>query len=192
MKRLSVPLLLLATLCAACGSKGGDAAQPAPSATLLIQSRGVPVTLQAAVRKANFAPFIPSAQIAGVALLPPLSDDPAKRRYAGIGIEYESNGDALLLSQWPRAGFDIAVGPVDATSRPCTPVVYKPDGLLWTTRNGRVMTLQPDGDVLPSRVQREAERLLRAGACGQRTRSLSRPLRAPGSPSASLPRRSAS
>lgn len=193
MRLVAAPLIVMAVLCAACGSsKSSDSAQPAPSPTLLIQSRGVPVTLQAAVRKANFAPFIPSAQIAGVGLLPPLSDEPSKRRYVGIGIEYESNGDAMLLSQWPRAGFTIAVGPVDATSRPCTPVAYKPDGLLWTTHDGRVMTLQPDGTVLPSRVQREADRLLRAGACGRRIKTLSRPLPAPRRPSASLPRQSAS
>jgi hypothetical protein len=192
MKRLAVPVIALAVVCSACGGsggKGGDSAQPAPSPTLLIQTRGVPVSLETAVRKAKFAPFIPSAQIAGVALLPPLSDDASKNRYVGIGIEYESDGDALLLSQWPRAGFDIAVGAMDATSRPCAPVAYKPDGLLWTTRDGRVMTLQPDGTVLPARVQREAGRLLRAGACQRRTRTLSRPLP---SPSVSLPRRSAS
>lgn len=192
MKNAALPVLAALLFLAACGGKDGDSAQPAPSPTLLIQSRGVPVTLEAAVRKANFPPFIPPAQIVSVALLPPLNDDEPKRRYVGIGIEYESDGDALLLSQWPRAGFDIAVGSSDATSRPCAPVVYKPDGLIWTTRDGRVMTLQPDGTVLPSRLAREADRLLRAGACERRAKSLSRPLPSRSTPSASSPRRSAS
>lgn len=176
MKLAAVCVLALTAMCAACGGNAAqDAATPQPSVTLLIESRGVPVPLEAAVRKARFAPFIPSPQIASVALIPPLSDADGKRRYAGIAIEYESGGDALLLSQWPRAGFDIAVGAFDATSRPCAPVAYKADGLLWTTRDGRVMTLQPDGTVLPSRLQREADRLLRAGACDRRIRT-SRPL----------------
>jgi hypothetical protein len=169
MRFALVPLLAVAALCTGCG--GGGQPAPAPSPTLLVQGRGAPTSLQDAVRKANFPPFIPSAQIVGVAALPPLSDDEKKRRFIGIGIEYESNGDALLLSQWPRAGFNIAVGTDDITSRPCAPVAYKPDGLLWTTRNGRVMTLQPDGTVLPARIAREADRLLRAGACGQEPRA---------------------
>ncbi|HEY9180116.1 MAG TPA: hypothetical protein VIO32_05315 [Candidatus Baltobacteraceae bacterium] len=192
MKIAAVPLLLMAALCAACAAKdGGYSAQPQATPALLIQSRGVPVTLAAAVRKADFAPFVPPAQIVSVALLPPLSDEESKRRYVGIGMEYENDGDALLLSQWPRAGFHIAVGSADVTSRPCAPVAYKPDGLLWTTRDGRVMTLQPDGTVLPSRIGREAARLLRAGACGRRTRSFFRPLPSRPTPSVSSPRRSA-
>jgi hypothetical protein len=166
MRLALVPFLAIALLCAGCGG-GGDQPTPAPSPTPLVESRGVAMSLQDAVRKARFSPFIPSAQIVGVAALPPLSDDDKKRRLVGIGIEYESSGDALLLSQWPRAGLHIAVGTADVTSRPCAPVAYKADGLLWTTRNGRVMTLQPDGAVAPARIAREAGRLLRAGACGQ-------------------------
>ena len=192
MKPAAVPLLAFAALCAACGGNAAqDTATPAPAQTLLIESRGVPVTLAAAVRKARFAPFIPSPQIVKVALIPPLSDADEKRGYVGIAIEYESGGDALLLSQWPAAGFDIAVGAFDATSRPCAPIAYKADGLLWTTRDGRVMTLQPDGTVLPSRIRREADRLLSAGACARRIRT-SRPLPVRSSPAVSSPRQSAS
>lgn len=186
--------MAVAVLCA-CAGKGNDASAqqtPQPSATMLISARGVVMPLTAAVRKITFAPFIPSAQIAGVAVIPPLSDDDGKR-FPGVAIEYESNGDALLLSQWPRAGLDIAVAGFDATRRPCAPVAYKPDGLLWTTRDGRVMTLQPDGVVAPSRIAREASRLLRTGACGRtRTRTPSRPLPPRWPPSVSSPRRSAS
>lgn len=176
MKLRAVPLIAALALCAACGGKSPDAQSPAtpqPSVRLLIESRGVTMPLTAVVRKIRFAPFIPSAQIAAVAAIPPLSDD-EKKRNPGVAIEYESGGDALLLSQWPREGIDIEVGGINATSRPCAPVAYQADGLLWTTRNGRVMTLQPDGAVAPSRIAREAGRLLRAGACEGRT-TLSRP-----------------
>ena len=193
MKLRVLSLAAALAFCSACAGKGGDAqapASPQPSVTLLISSRGVVMPLTQAVRHISFAPFIPSAQIASVAVIPPLNDNEDKRA-PGVGIEYESKGDALLLSQWPRAGLDIAVAGFDATSRPCAPVAYKPDGLLWTTRDGRVMTLQPDGTVAPSRIAREATRLLRAGACG-RARIPSRPLPSRRSPSVSSPRQSAS
>lgn len=160
---------------------------------MLIESRGVTMPLAQAVRKLSFPPFIPSAEIASVALIPPLNDDEDKRE-PGIALEYERDGDALLLSQWPRKGIEIVVAGVDATSRPCAPVAYKPDGLLWTTRDGRVMTLQPDGAVAPALVAREVDRLLRAGACQRRTKATlsPRPLPSRSYPSVSWPRRSAS
>jgi hypothetical protein len=197
--RFRAALLAALTLCTACG--GGKDAQtqsppsPQPSArALLIDSRGVVMTLADAVKTVRFVPFIPSAQIIGVAVIPPLSDAADRNAQPGLAIEYESRGDALLLSQWPRTGFDIRIGATSASSRPCAPVAYKADGLLWTTRDGRVMTLQPDGTVLASRITREADRLLHAGACGRaRIRTLSRPLPAPVVPSrvVSSPRRSA-
>lgn len=193
MKLRAVLLLAAFALLCACGRAGDatDARTPRPAVTLLISSRGVTMRLEQAVRKLTFAPFIPSAQIASVALIPPLSDDEDKRA-PGVAIEYESGGDALLLSQWPPTTLDIAVAGFDATSRPCAPVAYKSDGLLWTTRDGRVMTLQPDGAVAPSRVAREVDRLLRAGACKRRTgATLFRPLPSRRSPSAFSPRRSA-
>ena len=194
MKLRALSLLAAVLLCSCAGKAGSahDPQTPGPAPTLLVASRGITMPLRNAVRYLNFAPFIPSAQIAGVAVIPPLSDD-EKKRAPGIAIEYDDGGDALLLSQWPREGLRIAVGGFDATSRPCAPVAYKPDGLLWTTRNGRVMTLQADGTVAASRVAREAGRLLRAGACERRTTTRI-PLRfrpSPPSRAASLPRRSA-
>lgn len=193
MKRRAALLAALA-LCAACGGKGAQTrSTPLPQASareLLIDSRGVVMSLADAVKTVRFVPFIPSAQIISIAVIPPLSDAADRNAKPGMAIEYESGGDALLLSQWPRDGLQIDVGTTSTTSRPCAPVAYKADGLLWATRNGRVMTLQPDGTVPASRIEREANRLLRAGACGRRTRTLFRPLPTP--PRAvSLPRRSA-
>lgn len=194
--KLRIALLALLAVCTACGGKNAQTQtpqSPAPSArALLIESRGVVMPLADAVKTVRFVPFIPSAQIISVAVIPPLSDSADRNARPGLAIEYESGGDALLLSQWLSGGLNISVGSENATSRPCAPIAYKADGLLWTTRDGRVMSLQPDGTVLASRIAREADRLLRAGACGKaRTRSLSRPLPAP--PRAvSSPRRSAS
>lgn len=169
--------LLSCALAAGCGGKTSAPEDTAsPQATgMLIASRGAVMPLAVAVRQIGFVPFIPSEQIAAVAAIPPLSDAKDRAAPPGLAIEYESHGDALLLSQWPRAGLNIAVGGSDVTDRPCAPVAYRADGLLWTTRNGRVMTLQPDGIVDASRIWREADRLLHAGACGRPARTFSRP-----------------
>jgi hypothetical protein len=130
---------------------------PKPMATMLADARGVSVPLTVAVKQIAFRPMVPDAQIADVALIPPLGGTD-RRESHGIAIEYARAGDALLLSEWPRLGFNV-------TRRPCAPVAYKPGGYLWTTRNGLVMTLQSDGAVAPSRIVREVHRLLRSGAC---------------------------
>lgn len=196
MKLCVLSLLAAVVLCSGCAAKGGDPHRertPKPAPTLVIEARGVTMSLAQAVRTARFTPFVPHATLAAAAVIPPLSDDERKRG-PGIAMEYISEGHALLLSQWPREGLQIAVGADDLTSRPCAPVAYKPDGLLWTTRDGRVMTLQPDGTLEASRIAREARRLLRAGACGgRRTKTLPRLLLPPRrSRVVSLPRQSAS
>jgi hypothetical protein len=87
-----------------------------------------------------------------------------------LAIEYANGGDALLLSQWPRPEFPLTENGVDLTRSPCAPVAYKADGLIWTTRNGLVMTLQPDGTAQTSRLAREADRLMRAAGCRKKGR----------------------
>jgi hypothetical protein len=169
MRASQVTALLFTALAAGCGAANhaGESRTPAPASTLLIQSRGEVMPLRDAVHQIAFRPFLPSLQIAQIAVIPPLGGIDSRKSH-GIAIEYESAGDALLLSQWPRAGFAIRVASLDLDTRPCTAVTYKTDGYLWTTRNGLVMTLQPDGTVAPSRIAREAHRLLRAGACMDR------------------------
>jgi hypothetical protein len=152
--------LMLALGVSACApARQSTAAQPTPkpSATLLIDARGVSMRLEDAVKQIAFRPLIPGNQIVSVALIPPLGGVD-RRESHGMAIEYASAGDALLLSEWPRLGFRV-------TESPCAPVAYKTDAFVWTTRNGLVMTLQPDGAVAASRVMREVRRLMRAGAC---------------------------
>lgn len=120
--------------------------------------------LQNAVREIAFRPYVPSGTLLEVAVIPPLGGKDA-RESRGIAMEYAGVNEAMLLSQWPRRGFDVAVGGIDLTGRPCAPVAYKNDALLWTNRHGRVVTLQPDGIVPRAGMEREARRLIAAGAC---------------------------
>lgn len=155
----SAGLLLFAVLCLSACAPHESSAQntPAPAATPLIDARGVSMPLRDAVKQIAFRPLLPGSQIVSVALIPPLGGTDSLRSH-GVAIEYANAGDALLLSEWPRMGFDI-------TRSPCAPVAYRSDAFIWTTRNGLVMTLQPDGSVTPARVLREVRRLLQTGAC---------------------------
>ena len=144
--------------------------------------------LALAVRSLQFRPFVPRAQVVQVAVIPPLNVNQQKNH--GLAIEYVAGGTALLLSQWPRAGVDLASSALDLTRRPCAPVAFKADGLIWTTRNGLVMTLQPDGTAPPSRVAREAQQLFADGACGSGARTSPRPRTQ--TPAVSSPRQSVS
>lgn len=148
-------LLLFAAGCA--HAQRTPAPSPESTMPLLLDSRGVRVPLESALKQIAFRPFIPGPQVAAVALVPPLGGED-RRESHGVAIEYANAGDALVLSEWPRLGFEV-------TGSPCAPVAYKPDGLLWTTRNGLVMTLQADGTVKPSRIVHEVHRLFQAGAC---------------------------
>lgn len=159
----SALLLALLTGCAA-GTGSNAQATPQPQATMLIESRGVVTPFTAAVKSIAFRPIVPSSQMAAVALIPPISGEDSRKTH-GLAIEYAGRGDALLLSQWPRPNVAIEVDGTDITARPCAPVAYKTDGLIWSTRSGLVMTLQPDGKVPLSRLAREAHRLLAAGGC---------------------------
>ena len=120
--------------------------------------------LEDAVRRIGFRAFVPSAQLAAIAVIPPLGGDDT-RQDRGIAFEYDAEGDALLLSQWPEQHFQIVVGKNDLTRLTCAPVPFKADGFIWTTHSALVMTLQPDGKVAPTRVAREARRLIASGAC---------------------------
>lgn len=157
--------LALALLTGCAHGSGSHAAQtPNPISTLLIESKGVTMPLQLAVHTLAFRPFIPGSQIVQVAVIPPLNVD--RQKDHGLAIEYAAGGSALLLSQWPRASFRVAAeGDGGVAGRPCSPAAYDADGLIWTTRNGLVMTLQPDGTVPASHLASEARRLLEAGAC---------------------------
>lgn len=111
--------------------------------------------LQSALRKIGFRPFLPSSEIARIAVIPPLGGEDS-RQNRGIAIEYRQGNRRLLLSEWPRQRF---------AGTPCAVRAYKADGAIWITRAGLVMTLQPDGRVSTNRVFSEAGRLVKSAGC---------------------------
>jgi hypothetical protein len=160
MARLGIALLLL--LLVACARHEAQAAATPPP--LLLDERGTTMPFEQAVTHIAFRPYVPSSQVLAYAVLPPLGDlDTDAHR--GLGIEYVSRRNAMVLSQWPRQKFTIAFGKPGSSTDACSPVHYATNALAWTTSQNVVMTLQPDGDVTPAGVDDEARRLIRAGAC---------------------------
>ena len=132
---------------------------------LLIDERGVSMTLEQVVTKISYRPWIPPRQAIKFAVIPPLgeTDTPAHR---GIAVEYVAGTQPMLLSEWPKQNFTLLfLHNQDISFKPCTVVHYKPDGVAWTSRRNLAMTLQPDGTSDPKKVEIEAGRLIAAGAC---------------------------
>lgn len=185
--RLLTAATLLLSLCG-CAKffHGTSAASPAPSP--LFQTRGTAVSLSEAVHRIAFRPYLPQRRLIGVALIPPLGG-PDLHTSHGIAIEYARGSHRLLLSEWPRRGFDVRTGAAAIAATPCTAVFYAPQSLMWATRNGLVMTLQPDGHVAAGSISSEARNFIARGACGP-SRSSGSPAR-PRRRASSSPRRSA-
>ncbi len=132
---------------------------------MLIDARGVVMPQDQAASEISYKPWIPPRKILKFAVIPPLGDlDTPDHR--GIAIEYQEPSSAMLLSEWPKQHFTLLFQHgEDITSTPCMVVHYKSDGVAWTTRGKLAMTLQPDGNVNPKEIDREAQRLIAAGGC---------------------------
>lgn len=154
-------LLAAAALCACAGRQSPPAQTPPP---LLIDERGTTMPFEQAVTHLSFRSYVPSSQVLAYAVLPPLggADTDANR---GLGVEYVAGSDAFLLSEWPKQHFAVAFGQARLGLEPCTPVHYSAQAVAWTTPSNLVLTLQPDGMAPAAAVDREAHRLVRAGAC---------------------------
>lgn len=158
MRRILIAAAIALSACG--GGHKGDSDATAPP--LLIDGRGTTMPLEQVVTHIAFRPYVPAQAIA-FAVLPPLGDlDTNEHR--GIGIEYQAGRNAMLLSEWPKQGYSIAFGGTGVLSE-CRVVHYSTTSVAWTTPGNLVMTLQPDGPVNASEVDREAQRLIRAGAC---------------------------
>ena len=147
----------------ACGGKAPEE-QHEPAA-LLLDARGIIMPLAKAEKNVALRPFLPVRKPLAFAVIPPLGgpDLPSTR---GIGIEYATpNGDRFVLSQWPKQNYDLNFILRNITSTPCVPVRFMQTNLAWTTKRGLLMTLLPDGTLSGSVLAREAQRLLRHGAC---------------------------
>jgi hypothetical protein len=166
MRLLRVAVVFVFALAAAgCAHKSGGADAQASLPPMLIDDRGVVMPLEQAVTKISYKPWIPPRQILKFAVIPPLGDlDTPDHR--GIAIEYQYNGQSLLLSEWPKQNFTLLfLHGEDITLTPCKIAHYKADGAAWTTKSRLAMTLQPDGNISPKDVDAEATRLMAAGAC---------------------------
>ncbi|MFN2448572.1 MAG: hypothetical protein ABR508_02095 [Candidatus Baltobacteraceae bacterium] len=158
----------LAALALAACAAPAHAPRPSPSPLpMLIESRGIVMPLAQARANIAFAPFIPPGRVLAVAAIPPLGGSDSRRTH-GIALEYEKTGRRMLLSQWPLGELRINAAGWDAVHRPCAPIAFKADGLLWATRNGLVMTLQPDGAVSGPHLASESRGLLGASHCLRR------------------------
>ncbi len=162
----SLGLLVTSTLLLALvACHRGQTAATASLPPMLIDDRGISMPLEDAVTKISYRPWIPPGQILKYAVIPALggADIPENR---GIAIEYEIDGKAMLLSEWPKQNFTLLfLRAQDITGKPCEIAHYKVDGVAWTTHGPLTMTLQPDGNVSPQAVETEARRLLASGAC---------------------------
>ncbi|MGD1067191.1 MAG: hypothetical protein ABR975_10290 [Vulcanimicrobiaceae bacterium] len=153
------PLLLAAVLLA-------DDATPPPTA---LGRRGFDVPLATAVRAISFRPFLPDRPPTDVALLTPFHGESISRN-EGVGLEYERDGRAWILSEWPQNGGTLnAFQPLPAVPG-CHDVHavsgrIQPRGVVWTTPHGLVLSLTPDGVASPSVIEAEFRRLVGLGAC---------------------------
>lgn len=156
-------LIAAAIALSACG--GGQQHAAAADATvppLLIDGRGTVMPLEQVVTHLAFRPYVPAQAIA-FAVLPPLGGADTNE-HRGIAVEYQAGRNAMLLSEWPKQGFIIQFGHGGALSE-CRPEHYSTTSVAWTTPGKLVMTVQPDGPVDETDVDREARRLIAAGAC---------------------------
>ncbi|MEO9169932.1 MAG: hypothetical protein ABI282_00740 [Candidatus Baltobacteraceae bacterium] len=160
-------VLLCCALLGALGAchRDAKAGQQATLPPLLIDDRGIVMPFEQAVAKIDYRPWIPPTHILKFAVIPPLGDlDTPKHR--GIAIEYQDGRQAMLLSEWPKQNFSLLfLHNTDVSLSPCTIAHYKADGIAWTTHGKLAMTLQPDGNAEPKTVEKEARRLIAAGAC---------------------------
>ena len=161
------PALAIIVALSACAHRPTVTATPPQQQQQLIESRGVVMSLAQAMQKVTFRPYLPPGRILTFAVIPPLggADTPAHR---GIAIEYTAQRNHLLLSQWPRQSFKLAIGTTEITHHPCAIVHYSVTKVMWATHSNLVMTLQPDGRVRPAIIDAQARRLLALGACGIR------------------------
>lgn len=144
---------------------------PATPPASIVARMGVEMSEPAARHEIAFRPFSPPRRIVAVALLPPFHGDDT-RANRGIGFEYaDANGRRYALAQWPANGGSITrfeplaqpeSGCADARtfSRGTTP-----NGIVWSTTRGLIMTLQADGTNDARTLEIEWKKLIRRGVC---------------------------
>jgi hypothetical protein len=132
---------------------------------------GIEMSEQAARHGIAFRPFAPPRRIVAVALLPAFHGDDV-RANRGIGFEYvDTAGRRYALAQWPANGGTIArFLPLDPVEPGCEnarsfPRGTRPNGIVWSTSHGLIVTLQADGTNDAQTLGREWRKLIRRGVC---------------------------
>jgi hypothetical protein len=146
-------------------------APPAPRPTSIIERMGIPMNEPTARRGIAFGAFAPPRHILGVALLPPFHGDDT-RANRGIAFEYDDlTGRRYVLAEWPANGGTVAhFPPLDTGGAGC-PDAHMfsrgtgPNGIVWSTSSGLIMTLQADGANDARTLELEWRKLIRRGAC---------------------------
>jgi hypothetical protein len=118
-----------------------------------------------------FRPFAPPRHIIAAALLPPFRGDDV-RANRGIGLEYtDADVRRYALAQWPANGGTLKrYGPLSEPEPGCPSArtflrSRPPNGIVWSTPKGIVMTLQADGANDAQTLQAEWKKLVRRGVC---------------------------
>ena len=150
---------------------GQNTAAPAPRPTSIIERMGVAMAFPAARHAIAFGPFTPPRHIVGVALLPPFHGEDT-RANRGIGFEYaDLAGRLYALAEWPANGGTLAHFPSLGAQEPECPDARtfsrgtRPNGIVWSTTRGLIMTLQADGANDARTLELEWRKLIRRGVC---------------------------
>jgi hypothetical protein len=143
----------------------------APRSLTIVGRMGIEMSEMAARHEIAFRPFAPPRRIVAVALLPPFHGDDV-RANRGIGFEYNAAGDRrYVLAQWPANGGTIkrfallAQNELDCADARTFPRGTKPNGIVWSTPHGLIMTLQADGENDARTLETEWRKLIRRGVC---------------------------
>jgi hypothetical protein len=163
--------VLLAAATPSAHAQGSTTTAPVARPTSIVQRMGVEMSERAARHEIAFQPFAPARRILGVALLPPFhgADSRANR---GIGYEYaDLAAHRYALAEWPANGGTIArFAPLDKAEPACPDARTfsrgtRPNGIVWSTTRGLVMTLQADGANDARTLELEWRKLIRRGVC---------------------------
>jgi len=165
MRTIAVVTALIAT------AAGAPARQSNAPATTIIERMGEPMTEAQARHEIGFAPFAPPRRVIASALLPPFHGDDRKAN-RGIGLEYiDAAGHRYALAQWPANGGTLdRFLPYDDADAECSDARMfsrgtKPNGIVWSTPHGRILSLQADGANDARTLNKEWLKLIRRGAC---------------------------
>jgi len=137
----------------------------------LVERLGLGMPEWQARHEIGFGPFAPPRRIVAVALLPPFHGDDT-RANRGIGFEYADDaGRRYVLAQWPAHGGNLAsFAPFEHDEPGCSDARTfsrgaKPNGIVWSTPHGLILSLQTDGANDARTLEIEWTKLIRRGAC---------------------------